>query len=368
VIKILQRYKPISFFFLITICYGLTELDLSNRIMIDGKSDDYEMDENILYDSSGNLLESPSDSYWNEYNDVRQIKVTWDESYLYVAVDASSWDNNVLLFIDIYDDYGIQDMGQLNAWQRSFKFYNFNPDFFVGNWDTNDIPQFWQVEEGGIMQVNQILNMETSATINTGNLSGAMEIKISWETLFFNSDRTLQQYPNIKFLSVITGKDDHANGPDCAPDNLGGMANNSGQLVILDNYANVLIDENGDGNPDMNIAPQDRTTFYKTPPFDSEPLLIEKFVFSNGKTFAPLKNEEISFSLETNRNAEFSVEIFDLNGKFINHADSDENVSLSWNWNGKNDNGRHVPFGIYILRLVAESGELSYKEAVVVIK
>ena len=38
---------------------------------------------------------------------------------------------------------------------------------------------FFLAEEGGIMQVNQILSMETSATINTGNLSGAMEIKIS---------------------------------------------------------------------------------------------------------------------------------------------------------------------------------------------
>ena len=129
----------------ISVCFAVTGTDLSNRIIIDGFSDDFTIDEEILSDSLGNLLESPADSYWGEYNDVKQIKVTWDASYLYLAVDACSWDNNVLLFIDIYDDYGIEDMSELNAWQRSFKFYNCNPDFFVGTWDTNDIPQFWKV-------------------------------------------------------------------------------------------------------------------------------------------------------------------------------------------------------------------------------
>ena len=55
--------------------------------------------EEILLDSLGNLLESPADSYWGEYNDVKQIKITWDQEYLYLAVDACSWDNNVMLFI-----------------------------------------------------------------------------------------------------------------------------------------------------------------------------------------------------------------------------------------------------------------------------
>ena len=360
--------KIILLFLFNPLCFAITELDLSNRIVINGESNEFEMDENILYDSFGNLLESPSDSYWGEYNDIRQIKVTWDQSYLYLAVDACSFNNNVILFIDIYNDYGIVDMAELNSWQRSFKFYNLNPDFFIGTWDTNDLPQLWKVEENGTMQIQPILDVESSSTINTGNLLGAMEIKIPWEILFFKSERSLQHFPNIKLLSVITGGGDHTNGPDSAPDNLGGMTNNPGQMVILDNYANILVDEDGDGNPDMDIAPQDRTTFFRKPPFTPSPLLIESFTFSDGNIFSPLKDDNISFSLETNRNTEFIVEIFDLNGKFINYAEQNQNIDLSWSWNGKNKNGDYVPFGIYILRIVADSGELSHKEAVVVIK
>jgi hypothetical protein len=345
----------------ISVCFAVTGTDLSNRIIIDGFSDDFTIDEEILIDSIGNLLESPADSYWGEYNDVKQIKVTWDASYLYLAVDACSWDNNVMLFIDVDDDYGIKDMSEVNAWQRSFKFYNWNPDFLVGTWDTNDIPQFWKVQEGGTMQVEQIPTIETLATFDTGNLEGAMEIKIAWEILEPNG----RSIHHIKLLSVITSGDDYSSGPDCAPDNLGGMANESGQMVVLDNYAEILIDNNGDG-PDMEVEPQKRTTFYKKPPFEAIPLLIYNVIFENGKTFAPSIEEEINFELVSNRASEFTVEIFDVNGKFINDAENTE--PLSWKWNGKNENGNFVPFGIYILRFIADSGEVSHKEAVVVIK
>ena len=359
----MQKIISMIFLFFVSICFSMTDTDLSNRIIIDGFSDDFTADENILSDSLGNPLESPADSYWGEYNDIKQIKATWDQSYLYLAVDACSWDNNVLLFIDINDDYGIEDMSELNAWQRSFKFYNINPDFFIGTWDTNDTPQFWKVQEGGSMQVEQISTLETSATFDTGNLERAMEIRIPWEIL----DPENHSIQNIKLLSVITSGDDYTSGPDCAPDNLGGMANDSGQMVVLDNYAEILIDEDGDGNPDMNIQPQMRTTFYKDPPFQAVSLLIQSVIFENGKIFAPSLNEEIYFELETNRNSEFIVRIFDLNGKFINFAE--ENIeSLNWKWDGRNKNGNLVPFGVYVLHFIADSGELSHKEAVVVIK
>ena len=350
----------------ISVCFAVTGTDLSNRIIIDGFSDDFTIDEEILIDSIGNLLESPADSYWGEYNDVKQIKVTWDASYLYLAVDACSWDNNVMLFIDIYDDYGIKDMSEVNAWQRSFKFYNCNPDFLVGTWDTNDSPQFWKVQEGGTMQVEQIPTIETSATFDTGNLAGAMEIKIDWGILFFDEEHSLQYFPSNKLLSVITGGDDYAGSPDCAPNNLGGMANDAGQVVILDNYAEILIDADEDGLPDLNIEPQIQTTFFSNPRLPPTPLLIQDVIFSNGKTFSPSIEEEINFELVSNRASEFTVEIFDVNGKFINDAENTE--PLSWKWNGKNENGNFVPFGIYILRFIADSGEVSHKEAVVVIK
>ena len=353
--------------------YAETGIDLSERIIIDGIND-FTIDEYVLYDS-GVLLESPYDSYWGEYNDIKQMKITWDESYIYIAVDACSHNNNLLLFIDIFDDYGIEDMNQLNAWQRAFKFYNINPDFFIGNWDTNDTPQFWKIEEGGSIQANLVPNVETFSTINTGNLLGSMEIKVPWEILFYNDARSLQQFPSIKLLSVITSSDDFQSGPDSAPDNIGGMANDTGKMVILDNYAKILIDEDGDGAPDMNVSPQKRTSFYKKPPLTPQALLVHEVKFPNGKTFVP-SEKKLEFELFTNRNVNYNVEVFNLNGDYINMADKKSNIEyieenkykISFEWNGKNQSGSIVPFGVYILCFIADSGELRHNEAIVLIK
>ncbi|MBT3168548.1 MAG: hypothetical protein HN952_04650 [Candidatus Cloacimonetes bacterium] len=363
----MRNFIILFFFIFVSFCFAETAPDLSERIIIDGISDEFSIDENILKDTLGNLLESPTDSFWGEYNDVKQIKATWDENYLYLAVDGCSWGNNVLFFIDIYADYGIEDMSETNAWQRSFKFYNFNPDFFVGTWDTNDIPQFWQVTEGSSMTVEQITSVDAAATLNTGNLNGAMEIKITWDTLYYGGERSMQNYPSIKLLALITGSSDFSSGPDCAPDNLGGMTNDATQMIVIDNYAEILIDKDNDGNPDMSVEPNKRTSFLKRPPFEAMPLLIQNVIFTNGqKTFAPSLGEEVLFTLETNRGSDFDVEIFDLNGKFINFAEN--NGILNWKWNGKNEIGNAVPFGIYILRFIANSGEVSHKETVVIIK
>jgi len=344
-------------------CFMETGTDLSTRITIDGLSDDFTSDEEILSDAMGNPLESSTDSYWGEYNDVKQIRATWDETYLYIAVDACSWDNNLMLFIDVYDSYGIEDMSEVTAWQRSFKFYNFNPDYFVGTWDTNDSPQFWRVQQGGSIQVELDQSIETYSTLNTGSLGRSMEVKIPWTSLIVDEE----PITSIKLLSLITSGDDYTSSPDCAPDNLGGMTNNSSQMVVIDNFAEILIDGDGDGNPDMGVSPQAQTEFYKTPPFDPLALLIQGVIFENGKSFSPSLGEKIYFELETNRGTEFNVKIFDVSGKFIDNADSDSGP-LNWSWDGKNKRGNVSPFGVYILYFIADSGELSHKEAVVLIK
>ena len=351
----------------ISIAYSVTGIDLSNRIIIDGLSDEYTIDEFVLSDSAGNLLESPADSYWGEYNDIRQIKVTWDLNNLYIALDACSWDNNVLLYLDIFDDYGIENMSELNAWQRSFKFYNLNPDFFIGTWDTNDSPQFWKVQGGGSIHADLITSIETVSTYDTGNLSGSMEMSIPWNVLYFDDIHSMQQYPSIKLVAVITSADDQSSGPDCAPDNLGGMANSFGQMVVLDNYVEVLIDANNDGFADTNIEPQQRSSFYKKPPFNTVTLKVESVIFQDGKVFSPLLDQYVFFSLQTNRVSEFNVEIFNLDGRFINNAELGS-TDLSWKWDGRDLKGNWVDFGVYILRFISASGEVSHKETVVVIK
>ena len=183
----------------------------------------------------------------------------------------------------------------------------------------------------------------------------------------------MENYPSIKLLALVTGGSDYSSGPDCAPDNLGGMANDSGQMVVLDNYAEIIIDNDGAG-PDMDVEPQKRTIFYKNPPLTPTPLRIRDVIFSDGRTFAP-NVQKLAFDFFTNRMSTFNVEIFNLEGDLINFANSiseieyieDNHYKIKFEWDGKNKNGNIVPFGVYILCFIADSGEVSHKEAVVVI-
>jgi len=372
--------KIVLIFFLIIFfnLYSETADDLSSRIIIDGYSNEFTDDEIILVDSLGNLLELPNDSYWGENNDVKQIKVTWDETNLYIAVDACSWNNNVMLFLDIYDDYGVQDLKKLNTWKRSFKFYNLNPDFFLATWDTNNNPQFWKVREGSSLQADEV-SVEDFATFDTGNLDRAMEVAIPWEVLYYSSERSMLNYPSIKFLAVITSGDDNKSGPDSVPDNLGGMSENADEMIVLDNYVSILIDapeneddEFGNGLPDIGIEPNSRTEYLKKPPFKALPLEIIKVNFDDGKVLAINKMDKISFDLKLNRASIFGVEIYNLEGKHIGNANysniQDEEGIQKWEWIGRDKQGKYVPFGLYILRFIAESGEVHHKEAIAVIK
>ena len=365
-----------KYLLLLIFCYStlfaITGNNLSNRISIDGYSTDFTPDEYIFRDTLANCidasLESSNDSKWGIYNDIRDIKVTWDNTYLYIAVDASSWGNNVMLFLDIYDDYGIKNMQDMNTWKRAFKFYNTNPDFFLATWDTNADPQFWAVRTGTQTLADEV-PIEDFSSLNTGNLDRAMEAKIPWTTLYpeDSSLYTMQNYPSIKLLSVITSGSDYKSGPDVAPDNLSGMPSNADQAVILDNYVEILLDENGDGLPDIGVEPLKRVSFFKRPPVKPIPLKVLDVNFPNGKTFCPYR-ESINFSLTSNRVSPFYVQIFDVHGKYIADAQELLGAEQSWKWNGYDKNGKIVPFGVYILRFISDSNEVSHKEGIVVIK
>jgi hypothetical protein len=361
-------------FFLILFAFSLCSLhattgdDLSDRIIIDGFSDDFADNERLLIKTPlAESQELDDDSWWGEYNDVKQIDLTWDLTYLYVAIDACCWDNNVIYYLDVYPSYGIRDMLDLNTWMRAFKFYGTNPDFFLATWDTNDNPQFWKMREGSSLQADEVSVNDYSA-YNTGNLGRAMEAAIPWEVIYYDSLHTMKDFPNLKMLAVITTGSDNLGGPDVIPNNLGGMPSDGISTAVLDNYVEICVDSTGDGSPDIGISPKERVHFYKIPPFEEIPLSVRKVLFPDGKVFAPSKGEKLTFQIDPNRISAFNVEIYDARGDFIGNAEQLDLVTQEWEWDGRDKNGNDVPFGIYILRVVSDSQEVSHNEAISVIK
>lgn len=349
-----------------------TAEDLSERIVIDGYSQDFSADEALfIKEPLDSCQELNDDSWWGEYNDVRQLKVTWDEEYLYLAVDACCWDNNVIFFLDVYDDYGIQDMLELNTWMRAFKFYGSNPDFFMGTWDTNDNPQFWKLDEGSNQQAQQVTIVDSS-TYNTGELDRSMEAAIPWSKIYYNSERNMADYPILKMVAVVTTGSDNLSGPDVIPNNLGGMPDDAQSTALLDNYLLLNVDADSSGTPDFGVKPREIVDFYKTPPFKEIALEINKVKFPDGKILYQSGSEPIPFNIllnDTTRIISFDAEIYNLEGRHLADATKVGDAhAMSWTWDGRDKHGKKVPFGIYLLRFIADSGEISKNEAITVIK
>jgi hypothetical protein len=327
-------------------------------------------DEVLMKTGNGTLLEFPDDSFWGINNDVKQLKVSWDSQFFYVEADAACWGNNVILFFDIYDDYGFTNMRDLNTWKRAFQFYGLNPDFFLATWDGNTVPQFWKMREGSINTADQI-SIESYSSFNTGNLDRFMVAKIPWSLFYYNDQRRMADYPAIKMVAVITGGSDNTGGPDCMPDNLGGMNNESSATAFLDNYVSVVVDSAGTNIPDLGVRPQDKRTFFKQPPVQAIALNLNRFVFFEGKKLNVGRDQILHFQVKSNRATKLNIEIYNMKGELIadgmnNTAANETGLAQTWSWDGKDKKGRKVPFGFYILRAITDNGEVSKKETIVV--
>jgi hypothetical protein len=150
------------------------------------------------------------------------------------------------------------------------------------------------------------------------------------------------------------------------------MPLSSSTPVIIDNYVSFKVDINGDNQPDMNVNPLLSRNFYEIPPIVYNPIFIDDISFPNGKNFAPSIGEKIYFCIKSNKISAFRAIIYNLRGEKVNEAKVALNQDIEgykkFQWDGINIEGEQVPFGIYIVRFLSDDKELSYKEAIVVIK
>lgn len=422
--------------FLPSLAVATTGVDLSERIVIDGYSSDFILDESLFTiiekDVNGDGIldrvpqERTDDSKWGFHNDINQIKVTWDADNIYFAVDGVSWDNNILLLFD-FQPGGLDKMTELTSWRRNFVFSNdFFPDLFWATWDGNATPQMWRYESENTVKQIEVTTFETVATFAQGNLGRSMEVRIPWpvfygEELTRSWDETIQDSVyilldlpdghdaarSIRLAAILTAGPDGTGGPDSAPDNFSGHTIESSDQVVIDNYAIVpvdltyyilddssqVFDSTGlsdrviqafemDDSPDLGANIQSRRSFLAEPPFDAISFSIDQIHFSR-PTISPEDGLNLDFkftvdppvSADKLRNVKLTAEIFNMNGRLIRVLYREEERNAGEleepemdSWDGCDGEGRMVPGGIYILRLVVEPGINSQTKAFSVVR
>jgi hypothetical protein len=393
---------------------GIPRLDLSERIVIDGFSGEFDPDEHLFQPRpGGGLEERTTDSQWGQFNDINQIKLTWDANFVYVAVDGYIFDNNAMIFFDTLEpegaNQGLEGLSQVNSWRRAVSFDNgIFPELFLATWDSNTIPQVWQYT--GPNQVSQVPqgSFPTVASFSRDLAGRSMEAAIPWNVFFLGEGEmefdpaygdTVYKLPEfdpvIRICAWITTGADGLGGPDSAPDNLGGHQADAAVPVILDNFIRLRIDRydaagnpEPDGVPDFGHAVRVPTTedlteeeyravvsdfFLAPPPIRGTSVQFARLDVVPG-VFAPDLGETIGFrfqvgpeidpSLQDVRKLEFTAQVFNIQGTRVRtiytgeaftQADLDLPGPLPRNrFDGRDDNGNLVEGGIYVLRLVLD--------------
>jgi len=376
---------------------AVTDVDLSGRMLIDGLTNEWESDESLFQTNpdTGGLEEPISDSKWGFFNDLNQIRITWDARFLYVAVDAIIWNNNVIVLLD-YKDGGMQEMTNLNSWRRNFVFQGLQPDLFLATWDGNTLPQVWDYVGSNQVTQKDAASFQTVASFSTNSQNRAMEAAIPWSFLLGDDAQrvfdpaygdTVYVLPEgisrLRVVGVITAGPDGTGGPDSAPDNLSGHDIDSSQQVTIDNWADIPLDLDGDDVVDFDANIRDREIFRVRPPVRGVRLEIRGVALAHSiispeqggrLDFATLLSPEVSPD-EDFRTVSLSAEIYDLNGEKVRtlyrsdvRSAAEPHVSALDTWDGRDDRGGLVPGGIYVLRLVIEPDANRYTKAFTVVR
>ena len=376
------------------------------RIRIDGYTTEFTDSERVFgLNPDGTPQEASDDSKWGMNNDINQIRITWDNTNLYIAGEGKIGDanghNNMILFIDSVQGQGLARMDSLNSWRRNFFFdtdsaAGFTPDLFVATWDNAQEPPHlitWVSAQTVLDNVigAQPPNAFTAATTFASDNSGrAMEASIPWTTVF--RGHAFPRGAKIRICGAITGGGDGTGCPDAAPDNGQGLSSDAGTKAVIDNYAIIDLDRNadiqggavpgpavpgGDGVPDFGVEPISRVSFRFPPPIFPKSFCVKDILFDR-PALLPDRGEQIHFNVRLEpepdprdlnngaRKITMSAYVYDLRGREVRTLyESQGRPVLAPGgpayaaydvWDGRDRNGAIVPPGIYIVRIITEPG------------
>ena len=112
-----------------TAATSTTAPDLSGRIVLDGATTEYATDEWVL-DAGSPRAELPHDSRWGSDNDVHRIAITWDTTFVYIAVECVTYSSGLMTWIE-YAAGGIRALDGLGELRRQISFSSFAPNYLV---------------------------------------------------------------------------------------------------------------------------------------------------------------------------------------------------------------------------------------------
>jgi hypothetical protein len=333
-----------------SVALATTAPDLSGRIVIDGSTGEYAADEWVLDDASPRP-ERPDDSTWGSDNDIRRVAVTWDSTFLYIAVDCEAFQSGVMVWIE-HEAGGVTRLDGLDDLRRHVTFRDFAPNYIVS------------ADRGGIVVArvgaSRAMTLRPEDEVPRAFAGspgpGGLEVAIPWS-------EAAPPGGTVRLVAAITGGSETGSG-DAAPDPSVQLPARRTAAVVLDQVLAVEVDADGDARPDdgaspraaASVAPGGAVGARSTADIGVRPVV---------RTFAPDRGESVEFGLSSDAGTPLrvfvSARVYTMDGRLVRvlYEDDERVVDPGANapaaldrWDGTDAAGRAVAGGMYAINVV----------------
>lgn len=323
--------------------HATTANSLSGRVAIDGLLNDYTTDEWVL-DAGTNPRETSGDSRWGSDNDISRLALTWDRDFLYIAVEARTFDSFLELFLANRAG-GLTTLEETGEFRRAIQLpYNVNlialaqPGRIPDVARADDSHPFALVDRGAVPVA--------MAGTRTGPVG--FEMKVPWSML------SLAQ--PVKLTAAVTGEVGTGAG-DAAPDASATLDSDRFARAVLDRWFQIDADVDNDGLADIGIAPHTAGTVEHSSAPTRARTDDGASVKADPHAFAPDRNEStiLSFSMDDDGASSVYVElsIYSMEGERIRrlapYSFNASTKSVDFIWDGRDDGNRIVRGGTYVV-------------------
>lgn len=333
-----------------------TAADLSGRIVIDGATGDWAADEWVI-DASTVPPERAGDSQWGADNDVRRVAVTWDRANLYLAVECVTLDAQLLALVD-HTGGGVADLRRLASWRRNIVLTAMDADLLVFARPEDETPVILNLDENGVPQRLQD-DRVAARYVQFATAGGALEMAIPW-------DLVRPARGVVSLVAAITGQEGTGAG-DAAPDPSRVLESDRTATAFLDRALEITVDADGDGAPDVGVAPRERArTVPSEGPSTTADQRAELAVHVAPRAFAPDRGESTAFQLTAtagrSRDLYVTGRVYSISGRLVRVLYEDAPRSFDAGgrelaaaaadrWDGTDQSGAVVPGGIYLINV-----------------
>jgi hypothetical protein len=389
---------------------GQSAADLSNRILVDARLDDFTPIEAVFRnadnckqvappESCGADEEPADDSAWSTLQDVQQIFVTWDATRLYVGARGRIAHHALLLCLD-FQPGGLASMSELRNWRHALDFgAEMQPDAFLAVQDGATLPELWRVVGAEAVEQVSLDDYDAVASFAGEFPGGALEAAIPWEVLFpgapvaVDPDTLAPTVPmfvlpadaaahGLRLAAAVVHAESGLSGADVAPDGSVRPPLDPRLRMTVDRAARVDWDAAGSGPlhfVDFGAAVQTQAAARFVGGAPGGPVVhleaLRTFRAGSGEASTRLLSPDagavIAFGFDLASPVPAAVfvsaRIVSLQGDLVRELYRDVSRTCETlpapfgcfgdaerdRWDGRDANGRPVPGGVYVLQLRA---------------